>query len=206
MGAVTLTVVGALALSGCTDWRDRVEAGLAIREPEQVAITDTAPTRFTFPDDRVATLTPRARYRTKAWVVAVDRAFDDGAEDVLGLDVGLVWGPVANRDILRSMRFHLARRYLSARWDGEMPLANDVVMRHLSNHHLVVPDPELRAYLDHVAPGDLLTLEGALVDVALEGEGARIIRSSLRRDDVGNGACEVLWVERAEIERPWQRP
>ncbi len=189
-----------LLLVGCTDWRDRVQAGLAVREPDQRAVDGAPGTRFTFAD-RAATLTPRARYRTEAWVVAVDRRFDDDAAGILDLDVGLAWGPVANRDILRSMRFHLATRYLSARWDGDMPLAESAVMRHVSNHHLVVPDAALRDYLDHVEEGDLLVLEGALVDVAIEG--GRTIRSSLRRDDVGNGACEVLWVEKAEIKRPW---
>ena len=55
-----------------------------------------------------------------------------------------------------------------------------------------------------VEVGDLLSLEGELVDVALEGAGARVIRSSTVRTDVGNGACEVLWVKKAEILRPWK--
>lgn len=186
--------------TACTDWRDHVQSGLAVREPDQVLVADAPSTRVVI-GERAATLTPRARYRTEAWVVAIDRDFDDDAAGLLDLDVGLAWGPVANRDILRSMRFHLGTRYLSARWEGDMPLAHGVVMSHLSNHHLLIPDPALRAYLEHVEEGDLLALEGTLADVAIEG--GRTIRSSLRRDDVGNGACEVMWVEKAEIKRPW---
>lgn len=190
----------ALLAAACSDWRDRVTPGLAAAPPEQRELKDAKPTRVAF-GERFATLTPRASYRVKAWVAELDRGMDDGAEHVLSLDLALVWGPVANRDVLRDMRFHLKRRYVSVRWK-DLPFGQDVVMKSLANHHLVVTDPALAKTLEDVEIGDLVELEGKLVDVALEGEGARLIRTSLVRNDIGNGACEVLWVERAQVTRP----
>jgi hypothetical protein len=209
-----LVILLATAGSGCQDWRERVRGGLAVKEPEQTLVATAAPTRALFPPrdepdappSVPATLTPRARYRIRAWVVAKDRGFDDDAADVLTLDLGLAWGPVASPDLLRSLSFRLDTRYLSLRWSEALPLDGATLMRHVSNHHLVVPDAALRAYLDHAQVGDLVTLEGQLVDVTLEGTSGRVVRSSLSRDDIGNGACEVLWVERAQLERPWLEP
>ena len=102
------------------------------------------------------------------------------------------------------MSFHLARRYVSVRWGREVPLNEKVVMTHLANTHLIPSTPELAAYLEHVKAGDLLFLEGLLVDVALAGTFP--LKTSLFRDDIGNGACEILYVEKAEITRPGRGP
>lgn len=201
----------AFASTCCRDWREHVRGGLAVKVADQEPLAAATPVRALFPPRGepdaaptvAATLTPRARYRTRAWVVAKDQDFDDDAADVLTLDLGLAWGPVASPDLLRSISFHLDTRYLSLRWREVLPLDGPTIMRHVSNHHLVISDAAVRAYLDHVQVGDLVTLEGQLVDVALDGTSGRVVRSSLSRDDLGNGACEVLWVERAEIDRPW---
>lgn len=184
--------VACLLVAGCTDWRDSVKPGLAIRSPEQTPVTAT-PTHLRF-GETDATLTARAHYRTKAWVVAVDDGFDDGFGDVMAIDTALAWGPLGNPDILKTMSFHLARRYVSVRWTGEMPLNKQVVMTHLSNHHLIPSNDEVRATLDGVKEGDLLELDGHLVDVTI---GAQTRRTSLTRSDKGDGACEILYVERA---------
>jgi hypothetical protein len=188
----------ALALPACSDWREKVSLGLAVAEPTQETL-DGAEVITLTRGELTATLTPRARYATKAFAVAVDTDLDDGFEDVMSIDVALAWGLVANPVVLKTMSFHLKRRYVSARWSGEMPLPKDVVMRHMSNHHLIPATPELQAELERVEPGDLLELEGLLVDVEAKGTKKR---SSLSREDDGNGACEILYVERATRTTP----
>jgi hypothetical protein len=56
-----------------------------------------------------------------------------------------------------------------------------------------------------ISIGDLGTLRGKLVDVDIrDGDGRQAFRArtSLTRDDVGSGACEIVWVESIEDERP----
>lgn len=192
--ALLVTVAG---VAGCRDWRTRVQPGLAVAQPQQTPVS-AEPVQVNM-NGVQATLTPRADYHTKAWVVATDDGFDDGLEAVMTQDVSLAWGPLGNPSILDTMSFHLARRYVSVRWTGEMPLSNEDVMQHLSNHHLVPATEALGEYLEHVRPGDLLELQGQLVDVAISG--GRSAKTSLRRDDIGNGACEILWVRSAQITR-----
>jgi hypothetical protein len=50
-----------------------------------------------------------------------------------------------------------------------------------------------------------VTLTGKLVDVEIKDRAGRTAfqsRTSLSRDDVGSGACEQLWVEAVEVDRP----
>lgn len=194
VGPVLLAIL--VLSTGCSDWRDKVKPGLAVAEPTQTEV-EALPTELTFGETK-ATLTARARYSTKAWVVAVDDDFDDPGKEIMTLDVSLAWGPMGNPDILREMKFHLARRYVSVRWSGDMPLDQGAVMGHLANTHLIFSDPALGEYLSHVREGDLLELGGYLVDVQV---GPHHIRTSLSRKDIGNGSCEVLWVDRAVITR-----
>jgi hypothetical protein len=187
----------AAVLSACSDWRAQVVPGLAVANPTQTNV-EARPTSLMF-GKTAASLLARARYSTKAWVVAEDDDFDDPFAEVMPIDVALAWGPVANPQILEEMSFHLARRYVSIRWSGDMPLDQQAVMGHLANHHLIASTDEVSAQLARVRTGDLLSLEGYLVDVDAAGQK---IRTSLSRDDIGNGSCEILWVERAEIATP----
>ncbi len=55
--------------------------------------------------------------------------------------------------------------------------------------------------LADVRIGDLVRLQGKLVDLVIRDPAARVVfqaRTSLTRTDVGSGACEVLYVEAAE--------
>lgn len=196
MRAAALASLLALT-SACSDWREKVTPGLAVAEPTQTPVPPSERT-IDAPLGR-ATLHARARYAIRAWVVATDDTFDDLWTDVAVLDLSLAWGPVASPAVLGTMTFHLKRRYVSARWSGEMPLDLRTVMRHLSNHHLIPSSPEVLKELRRAKPGDLVTLEGLLVDVERSG---RTMKTSLSRDDIGDGACEILWVERAKVERP----
>jgi hypothetical protein len=50
-----------------------------------------------------------------------------------------------------------------------------------------------------------VTLRGKLVDVKIEDRSGRVAfqsRTSLSRDDIGSGACEQIWVEEVELDRP----
>ena len=63
----------------------------------------------------------------------------------------------------------------------------------------------MRDALARIRIGDLVTLRGKLVDVDIQETGGRHVfyaRTSLSRDDVRSGACEIIWVEAAEVERP----
>ena len=56
---------------------------------------------------------------------------------------------------------------------------------------------DVKRALARVRVGDIVELEGLLVDLWRDDGGQA--RTSLRRDDTGAGACEIIWVERLSV-------
>lgn len=192
-----------LALAACRDWRERVDPARAASEPVQEEIRGE-PIELELKGFRVR-LTPRATYRITGYAVETSRLLLDEWDFVSPLDVALVWGPVADPEALRRMKFHLSRRYVSWFWQGDLPpRVQGALVSHISNNHLVPADDEVARALDRIRIGDLVTLAGKLVDIEIRDASGRVVRSSrtsLSRFDTGSGACEQIWVESAEVER-----
>ena len=83
----------------------------------------------------------------------------------------------------------------------------DFNLNELSNDHLLARDRKLEKKIESFAVGDQVRLKGKLVDVKahLTGKGGSYDASeiswktSVIRTDHGAGACEVFYVEEAEI-------
>lgn len=194
-----------LLAAGCRDWRERVDPARASAEPEQVALAGQPAIEIEARGYAVR-LEPRASYRVTGYAVETSRKLLDRWDFVMPMDLALVWGPVADPGVLRHLQFHLSERYVSYRYDSGTPRA--VVGRlptHIANNHLIPASDDVARELGRIRVGDLVTLRGKLVDVEIRdarGQEAFRSRTSLRRDDVGSGACEQVWVESAEVERP----
>jgi hypothetical protein len=120
------------------------------------------------------------------------------------MDLALAWGPVADPAVLGKMKFHLSGRYVSW-WYEDGALSPQVIQAHVANHHLVPASDDVAREMKRVRKGDLVTLRGKLVDVEIIDRGGKSkfrSRTSLSRSDVGSGACEQMWVEAIEVERP----
>jgi hypothetical protein len=193
-----------LALAACRDWRERVDPARAAAEPVQEEIRGE-PFTFERKGFRIR-LTPRATYRITGYAVETSRFLLDEWDFVSPLDVALVWGPVADPEALRRMRFHLSRRYVSWFWEGDLPpRVRGALASHIANNHLIPAGEEVARELDRIRVGDLVTLHGRLVDIEISDASGRVVRrspTSLSRFDTGSGACEQIWVESAEVERP----
>lgn len=80
-----------------------------------------------------------------------------------------------------------------------LPLPPKKAMELVSNIHIIPANEAIAKELKHIKKGDLVQLAGDLVEVDDNGW---TWRSSLSRDDVGEGACELLrvrsikWVEK----------
>lgn len=157
------------------------------------------PTTWT-EDGNVITLSPRAQYRVSGYVVEISRQLLDEWDFVVPMDVALVWGPAADPEVLKAIQFHLTNRYLSYRTKRGELLGR--LRGHVSNNHLLPKSPEIADAIDQLEIGDLVTLEGQLVDLEIKSPKGHLRhrnKSSLSRTDDGSGACEQLWVERVSL-------
>lgn len=193
-----------LLLAGCRDWRERVEPARAAAEPEQQPLSGEPVLQEK--KGHLVRLTPRATYRITGYAVETSRKLLDEWDFAIPMDLAMVWGPVADPAVLRQLEFHLSGRYVSYRYQGSIPGAPaPVLASHIANHHLIPADEQVAGDLDRIRIGDLVTLRGRLVDIEIRDGGGRKVaemRTSLRRDDVGSGACENVYVEEVAVERP----
>jgi len=71
---------------------------------------------------------------------------------------------------------------------------------HLSNTHLLPAEGNwnVEKAIRWIDRGDHVRLKGQLITIK-HASGKNYVRSSITRDDKGNGACEVMWVEEVQI-------
>ena len=138
------------------------------------------------------TITPLQPFQLEALVLGrEDYRFDRGAK-VSPTDLALGWGPMADPQVLARIDISQGNRWYRWRTD-EFPIPRRDIETHSANMHLIPADASVAHALQRVEPGQRITLTGQLVRV--DGDDGFHWQSSLSRADVGEGACELIWVQ-----------
>ena len=120
-----------------------------------------------------------------------DYHFDAGAA-VSPTDLALGWGPMADPQVLASISIRQSNRWYH--WQVEsFPIPRREIEIHSANMHMIPANAAVAATLADVRKGQRIRLSGQLVRV--DGEDGFTWSSSLSREDTGNGACELIWIE-----------
>jgi hypothetical protein len=138
------------------------------------------------------TIKPLARYQITAVVLRGERYRFAPQSDLCPLDLALGWGPMSLASVINDLKFSQHGRFYFYQWKNEAPLDPDQMAKNSANTHCIPADAKIRSQLLAVRRHELVTLDGYLVE-ASNAEGMSW-RSSLTRDDVDGGACEILWV------------
>lgn len=200
MNRVVILLVVA-SLFGAWNWWSserhvRVPPGIvAAAEPVQRELD--VPTVFSAKDH---TFHARAQYTIKARVLRKEIYRIDGGASLAPVDLGLGWGPMSDTRIVDQLEFSQMGRFLfwkATDWTT-FPLTPRDTMTHAAQVHAIPADDDVENRLRKLRPGQVVTLTGYLVDV--RGPGGFRWNTSLRRDDTGDGACELMWIERVSID------
>ena len=142
------------------------------------------------------TLNPVARFEARARVLSrADYRFD--AEGGLApIDLALGWGRMSDSNVLAAIEVTQAGRWYRYRY-LDPPIPPDEMALSSANMHFIPADDAVARELARVRPGDLVELRGLLVD-ATRPDGWRWY-TSRRRDDTGQGACELVYLETIAI-------
>jgi hypothetical protein len=81
------------------------------------------------------------------------------------------------------------------------PLPRREIETSSANMHLIPANDAVSSVIREIRNGDIIELSGSLVNVISEDDGWRW-KSSQTRNDTGNGACELIWVESLQIVTP----
>ena len=153
---------------------------------------DTPPTMPPFDLDGHRA-TPMAGFAIEATVLGIERYRFGRETAVSPLDLALGWGPMADPAVYGALDISQSGRWYHYRWgqDGP-PLPLDAIIGNSSNMHMIPATQAVAEGLARLDAGGRVRLTGWLVDIESP-EGYRW-KTSLRRDDSGDGACEIVYV------------
>lgn len=161
------------------------EGVLVAEEPVQ-ANTEAAAFQF-----KGYALQPLQNFALAARVLASERYHTGREADLSPLDLALGWGPMSDGTVLEKISISQSGRFYHWRVQ-ELPIPRRDIERSSANMHMIPADDVIAGKLKALKPGQTVRLEGWLVE-ARAPDGWRW-RSSLTRDDTGNGACELVFV------------
>ncbi len=141
-------------------------------------------------------VTPLATYRIEARVLA-SKAYYAGREaDLSPIDWALGWGPMSDEQVLNQIEISQGNRFYFWHVDA-FPIPRDEIETNSANVHIIPENSTIEDHLGSVRVGNVVELEGYLVEAKAD-DGWRW-KSSLTRNDTGNGACEILLVKSLKI-------
>ena len=153
-------------------------------------------TRSEFPQAEGYQITARASFTAEARVLGREPYYLGPFAEVSPLDLAVGWGVMSDSAFLERLRIRQSGRFF--RWRAQdIALDTNVVNNHSANWHILPARGQVRDELKRLRVGDLIEISGYLVDI--DGPDGWKTRTSLTRDDTGDGACEVIWVEKLKI-------
>ena len=144
--------------------------------------------------------TPLHEYSVTGMVFGTSHKLASDFDDVMAADVGLLWGENARLELYRDVKLRVRMDHYEVWWkEGQRFDMNDA-----ANTHLASCDASAFRAAKKIKPGDQVRIRGWLVNARAskepgETDPRKILnwRTSVSRDDKGEGACEVLYVRSA---------
>lgn len=141
-------------------------------------------------------LTPLADYDIEALVLSREDYSMDAGSALAPTDLAVGWQRMSDSAVVAGLEISQSARYFTYRWSDQPPIPPAEIVRSASNMHLIPANDMVARDLKRVRVGNVVHMTGELVE-AHRGDGWTW-RSSLRRDDSGGGACELMLVETIE--------
>jgi hypothetical protein len=138
-------------------------------------------------------LQPLAEYQIRARLIRQESYLFDNAAKVSSLDLCVGWGALSDNKVIDKIRFSQTNRFCFYGWDNPAPVDPQVIMKSMANIHIIPENDAVKDIMNDLRPGQIVNLSGYLVRVDYRDGGEW--KSSLSREDTGNGACEVMLVK-----------
>lgn len=165
---------------------------LVPQAPRQVAVAE-----FAYFVHRGFRLTPRAELDIRARVLSREDYRFGKESELSPMDLALGWGVMSDQAVLDRIQVSQGARWYFTRDEYPQPVPDRAIINNSGNMHMIPASDAVLGRLREIRNGDVVRLRGFLVDVD-EDSGFQW-RTSLRRDDTGNGSCEIFFVERIQI-------
>lgn len=139
------------------------------------------------------TLASLAAWRSTVRVLSVARYRWDRFARLCPVDLAVGWGVWGDPAWFSKVSVWQSDRWFFCRWKARDRPENGNWEDDATNIHILPAYRELLRQCETLRRGDLVVLEGVLVQAAHPRQG--VFASSLSRRDHAGGACEILWLE-----------
>ncbi len=197
-----IVLVVLLLILAWRDWSHR-----PVVQPEGLRLAQAPKQRTISPKETLQLgdfrLELQASFEIEARVLSTERYRLGPTADLAPLDLALGWGVMSDQAVVDQIRVSQGGRWYILRWDQKPPAPERVIMQSSGNMHIIPADDAIRSQAFALRRGEFVKLSGHLVNA--QGPGGFRWKSSLSRDDTGDGACELFLVEAIEILTPPER-
>lgn len=162
--------------------------GILVNEiPEQVELD---PPIYIEKGDYI--ITAKATFNIKGRILSIE-TYNTGREsDLSPIDFAMGWGPMSDQAVLDKIDISQSRRWY--KWKtNRYPIPRRQIEVNSANMHIIPANDKVEDKLNDLYQGNVVQLVGYLVYV--KGRDNWFWKSSLTREDTGNHACEVFYVE-----------
>lgn len=140
-------------------------------------------------------ISPQATYDIEARVLSVEDYIVDAGASLAPVDFAVGWGPMSDSAVLNHFKVDQGARFFTI-YPDDQAIDLTTALQHSANMHLIPADATVKRQLKRIKAGNIVDLHGWLVNVS-RSDGFTW-HSSLTRNDTGNGACELMYVEAME--------
>jgi hypothetical protein len=172
------------------------------QDPQQKDRTDLEPFQRQ-EGEHTYVLQPKADYKIQGLVVSthdsknwMDLAHAASGDYFNTHDLCVIWGENAASPALSQVKFthgDWTCYFETKSMDAYKAFRKDQI----SNNHILPASKEVLKVINAARVGDQIEMTGQLVDYSMDGLGSR--KTSMNRQDVENGACEIIYVTDAKF-------
>ena len=138
------------------------------------------------------TITPLESFEIQARVLSTEHYSFGRESDLSPVDLALGWGKMSDEVVLKDIKITQSNRFYYWHVD-EFPIPRREIETHSANMHMIPADDAIESTLKSIRAGQVVEISGYLVQI--NASDGWHWKSSLTREDTGNGACEVVYVK-----------
>ncbi|MFC1887267.1 hypothetical protein ACFLYK_00485 [Candidatus Cloacimonadota bacterium] len=143
------------------------------------------------------TLQPVAEYKIAGKVLSKKKYGSTWSAKVAPYDLAIGWASLTNSEYIDKLKFSQWGRFYFFKYEYNVPFREDYIIEHSSNNHIIPATDNLKKLLFHIKTDYLIEMEGYLVDISGKISNKPVTwKTSLKRDDTGNGSCELFYVNK----------
>lgn len=145
------------------------------------------------------TVTPVASFELEALVLGAKHYNWGRTGRLVPVDLALGWGPMSDGKVVRKIGIHQYNRFYHW-WTRDSIIQRREIEINSANMHLIPAREDVAREMKKAKRGQVVSIEGLLVNVS--GADGWRWNTSLTREDIGWGACELIWVENFSARTP----